>query len=584
MKRKIQDVALQALKIAAASALKTRIYKDAGEWARINRILPNESSIPGPYNPDRTPYLLPIYEAVENVRYKEIVMAIGSQMAKTEFCLNVIGFHLDTRPTQTMFVLPTQAMAEAISKDRFSKMLRLTTSLWNKLAKHKQLNQICEKWISGVRMSFTWASSAAQLCSYPCGLVVFDERDRMVDDVEGNGDPVEQGRARTVSFPNAKVIVVSSPTIAGASAIWKLYESGTQGSWHLPCPHCNVFFAPKRTLMQWQETDGLISSAWLNCPNCKGQIDDKLRENILPRGKYIFKNPNADKASFWVSGICSPWQTILGLAKKLHPAEVSKNRSEIKAILNTAFGECYEDKAESFSVEMFKAVKRNYLTGSVPPEVEVISCGCDVQKDEIYYVVRGWGKKDQSWFIDCGVILGETDKIETWQALAQYLKMPIKTPKGNTLPSLICIDAGYRLSTVTEFCRMFGQNALACKGRVQRTAPITMSKTDPYSGKKLALIDDGYFKTMMFSKIKNMTWYVPSDVSDEFLVQMTAEVFVIPPDGKPPKWQERITDRNHYLDAEKLNMVAATLLRVNTLNENKPSKERTVTKGFDVWQ
>ena len=152
---------------SAQSVLRTRIYKHAGEWAKENRSYPTDSPIPGPHNPMITPYLDAIFEAVENPRYATIVVIMASQLGKTDgFCFNVIGKILDCEPVPILFVLPDQKMAETISNDRFSKMLRSTPSLWDKLSKGKA-NKVTEKYISGARLSFAWASSASQLCSSP---------------------------------------------------------------------------------------------------------------------------------------------------------------------------------------------------------------------------------------------------------------------------------------------------------------------------------------------------------------------------------------------------------------------------------
>ena len=50
-------------------------------------------------------------------------------------------------------------------------------------------------------------------------------------------------RARKTSFEKSgqdKELDVSTPTVKSVSRIWKQYEAGTQGRWHVPCPHCGL--------------------------------------------------------------------------------------------------------------------------------------------------------------------------------------------------------------------------------------------------------------------------------------------------------------------------------------------------------
>jgi phage terminase large subunit GpA-like protein len=309
---------------------------------------------------------------------------------------------------------------------------------------------------------------------------------------------------------------------------------------------------------------------------------------MLPYGKYEYFNPSSDIASFWVSGLCSPWRSITGLAKELHTAELSHEKNKVKAVVNTGFGECYQDKAESYTPIMFDILRRNYELKYILPEIEIITCGCDVQKGEIYYAVRGWGKKDQSWLIDFGCLYGETDKLETWEQLAKYLLTPFRGQgkNGNSI-HIACIDAGYRLSTVTEFCKRMGAGVFPCKGYGSRAVALSMSKADPYSGKQIVLVDDGYFKTMLFSKVRNETWFIPAVKNvdmDEYLIQMTSEVFMLPENGINGKWIEKIKDRNHLLDSEKLCLVGAVIAGVGKLDTTEEKPKERKFKGADVWQ
>lgn len=513
-----------------------------------------------------------------------IVVAMASQMAKTEFCLNIIGYYADTQSQPILFVMPTQKMAEDISKDRFSKMVRGCPSLLSKLAKGR-MNQVTVKWIGGNRIGFVWSSSASQLCSHPAGVVILDERDRMQDDVEGEGDPVRLAEARTTTYPNAKIIVISTPTMLGASAIWKLFERGTQSEWQVICLECKKNFSPCLDNFQYEADDTKIKTAYLQCPHCQAKFCDDKRELLLATGQYISKNPDAEVASFWVSGICSPWRTFKQTAQKHFEAKKTGDIEQLKTCINTIFGECFVAKGESLNVNLLVQLKQPYQRGEIPVGVMTITCGCDVQKDCIYYAIRGWGKNDQSWLLDYGIIYGSTEQEETWQKL----DILIRTPIGKMPIRLICVDSGYRPYFVYGFCKKYPGIIFPCKGiRHQvapiRTSPIEIEMTGARfkTGNKLYIVDDGYFKSLLFSRIINKQWFLPAKVDEEYLIQITAEEQVLDRE-EGMIWKEKYRHRNHYLDAEKLNLVAASILRVDLLDSSKEF-QRVRSGGIDIWQ
>ncbi len=234
----------------AAQVLKTPARRNPMDWARENRVLPKGSSEQGRFRPERIPYFIPVAEAFINPKFKRIVIACGVQMAKTEFCIVCMGYVLDDAPVPILYVLPTQRLVETISP-RVSEMLHSTPQLLDKLARGKR-DKISEKYVGGVRLGFAWASSKNELSSHPAGVVFIDERDRMVNDVQGEGDPVQICEGRTATYPDAKIVIISTPTIEGSSQIARLWEEGTQSRWNIPCPKCEQYFWPSLSKLKWE--------------------------------------------------------------------------------------------------------------------------------------------------------------------------------------------------------------------------------------------------------------------------------------------------------------------------------------------
>ena len=78
------------------------------EWAEKKRRLSSESSAePGPWKTSRTPYLKEPMDAFTDPKVRRIVMVAASQVGKSEFINNCIGYIIDEDPGSILFVHPT---------------------------------------------------------------------------------------------------------------------------------------------------------------------------------------------------------------------------------------------------------------------------------------------------------------------------------------------------------------------------------------------------------------------------------------------------------------------------------------------
>lgn len=108
------------------------------EWAEKNRRLSTEASAePGPWRTDRTPYLREPMDAFTDPRVHRIVMVAASQVGKSEFLNNTIGYIIDEDPGSILFVHPTTIDAKEYSKLRIAPMIRDCPTLKKKVADPK---------------------------------------------------------------------------------------------------------------------------------------------------------------------------------------------------------------------------------------------------------------------------------------------------------------------------------------------------------------------------------------------------------------------------------------------------------------
>ena len=543
---------------------------------------------------------------------KMIVMVCGSQMGKTEVLFNILGHRFVDGPyVPALFIGATEKMVRSISKDRFTKMVASTEALKARIEKGQRDN-LLEKYFAGVRLGFGWAGSATELASHPAGLVLVDEVDRMVTDVGNEGDPVSLAAARTKNYAGAKIGVCSTPTVEGASAIESHYKSGTMGRWEWPCPHCDTYFIPHFELLSWtkQGEHSRVEDAMtagLTCPHCGVLIENKYKQAMNAKGRYLFHVEHGGKAepfglepplnstaSFWVSGLCSPWVTWPEMAAKWIAANNSGENARRQTVLNTEFGEWWRMDGDRPEVADLERLIDDYEPLSLPTGVQLITIGVDVQKNGLFYCIIGWGYNSESWFLDYGFLGGDTAYDDVWLRLTRVREAEI----GGMRPHCTFIDSGFRPGDkdvvsdhmVYKYCRQFNGQAFPVKGRDQLESPFKATRIDVTisgriikQGLRLYNVSTHYFKEFLYSRIR---WpeeaagqpggmHLHRETEPEFMRQMVSEELVIKPSGKFV-WVRK--GENHYLDCAVYAAAAAAHLGVGSLRPLEEVEEAPEVK------
>lgn len=576
--------------------------RHAGDWAEACRVMPEGTPFPGPWRNDRAPYLVPIFEAAAQFGISTVVVAMGSQMGKTELQMNILGHRFDDGPrVPALYIGPTRNQVRSMSKNRFAKMFRSSPTLWSKLAGGHDDNTF-EKIIGGIELAFAWAGSPTELASRPCGLVVVDEIDRMDDDVGGEGDPATLADARTKNYPNSKIVIVSTPTTEGSSAIWTLLEEGTCELWAWPCQHCGQFFVPHLALLRWQPDatpEQAHDSAAVCCPDCGGLHHTGMRRAMNAGGRYIrhCRAPDGynghqvlghyvpDPApvlkrsrSFWVSGLAtpSPEMTFGVLAERILKALRSRNQKRVQARVNTDFGEPYALKGEAPPWELVAGLKRDYAPWTVPDGVQVVMMGADVQADGIWYMLWGFGYNLGAWCLAHEFLTGDPEYDDVWLKLSTVIHRPV----GDHHIRWVAVDSGFRPGDnyrrpehmVYKFARRHPERVWPSKGYASLDKPYYIKDIDrEVDGRTVPVpllnVNTDHMKSIIYARYHwpeddAGAWRFHNAFDEDACKQMVAEQLVKTRTGGR-KWDAGKRP-NHLFDCAVLALTLALRLNAQT--------------------
>lgn len=570
-------------------------------WADEYRMLSSESSAePGRWRTDRAPYQRGIMDAASDPAIREVVVMSSAQIGKTEFLLNIVGYYIHQDPSPIMLLQPTLDMAEAFSKDRLAPMVRDTPALQGKIADARARdsgNTLLHKKFPGGQITMAGANSPASLASRPIRVVMCDEVDRYPMSAGTEGDPVSLAKKRTATFWNRKVILVSTPTVAGISRIEAAFSRSDQRRYFVPCPHCGHMH-----LLSWKNVvfdEDNPEQAQMVCPECGGMITDQHKPEMLARGEWVAQAECRGIAGFHINELYSPWRRFGDVASDFLAA---KNYPEkLKTWVNTSLGEVWEDReGDALDETSLMARKQSWSATAIPDETVCVTAGVDTQDDRLEVTRTAWLSEKRPRVISHHVIAGSPGEPGPWQQLDKLLMEPIKTANGAIHHVMAaCVDAGgHHAASVLEYCEQRrGRKVWAIIGRggPRPIWPKKYSKSAKHKGKQQWIVGVDTSKDWLRSAFsvqdENMPHHVgfSSDESfdDRYFKQLVAERRSVSYDrqGRPVRtWKAKPGARVESWDCLNYSHAALEGLREMWRLRLVPPKRKEIDQAKDDTQ
>lgn len=485
-----------------ALAVQKRI--DVPDWAERSRRI----SIPtyqGPFSNDFAPYMVEPARQVTSRRYGAVVFVGPARTVKSEsLILNPVGHAIECKPRDTMVVCQTQDSAKQFSERKLGPMLRANPQLQARQLTGRGADNIHEKkFAGGMNLQIRWPV-IGYFSQNEFFTVLLTDRDRMPDDVDGEGDPFMLARKRVQHAGSLGMVVSESspgrlveqddwrastpheaPPCAGVLAEYNL---GTRGHFYWECPHCKTAFRPLFSTLQWEKRASHGESArtvFMACPaGCVIGQDHKSELNkagiwlheaadgvsLVEIGDPAIRD--TDIVSYWCEGPVAAMQSWDQLALRyLQGKEAFVTRLDetaLKATITLDQGRPYtpavRQVGEGLSAEAIKALSKSYPLGIAPAETRFITLQVDVQGNRFVVSAEAWGRDLEHWLIDRFDIaappagapgaIDEDGKArraidpprysEDWAALKPLLgkAYPVAGSDASLLPRAMIVDSG----------------------------------------------------------------------------------------------------------------------------------------------
>lgn len=484
-----------------AAGLRPEPILSVDEWADRHRYLsPSASAEPGRWRTKRVPYVREILQKLSSFDpTQEIVWKKSAQVAATETGNCWLGYIIHISPAPSLMVMPTEFTAKRNSKIRIEPMIESSPVLRERVKAARSRdsgNTILSKDFPGGVLLMAGANSGSGLRSMPIRNLFLDEVDAYPADVDGEGDPVDLSKARTRTFPNRKIFIISTPTIDGQSVIQREFDATDQRKYHIPCPHCGLLQSLVFENLVWEISVGdsgrrvvKPGSVGYTCEGCNELIRERYKTKMLDGGQWIATKPENSswqKVGYHINSLYAPlgWFSWVEIAQQFE--DCGDDVQKMKTFVNTVLGLEWKEDGEAPGWLGLYNRRDQYLTNEPPNDVAVITVGVDVQQDRLELEIVGWCNGMRTYSIDYRVLMGSTADAPVWAELGKVVAETWQRPDGVILPmTRMAVDTGYNTAKVYAFCRKYlPTQVIPVKGQDKQTVMLSTPRSVDRRGAK----------------------------------------------------------------------------------------------------
>lgn len=557
------------------------------EWAREHFYLSKESSYVE-QNWVPWPFQRAILACIGNDDIREVDFKKSARVGYTKMLLAAVGYFAEHKRRNQALWQPTDGDSDEFVKTELDTMLRdvkvMRKAMPAHISRHKD-NTLAQKKFLGCLLHTRGGTAARAYRRISVDVALLDELDAFDRDVEKEGDPVTLAAKRVEGATFPKLVVGSTPGLAGFSLIDERSQAADlRVKYAVPCPDCGEFH-----VLVWGGKDETTGFKWLKddpesvrhvCPHCTSMISQAQYLAVADQGRWqsadgsvtidaagVFRNAAGDviaplsHVAFHVWTAYSPlvaWSKLVEEFIDAYERAQAGDITKLKAFTNTTLGETWALEQEKTDADQLKNRADGYKFGTVPMGCVRLLAGGDTQDNRVEITVWGYGRGCRKWHIDHKIFYGNPDEDQVWQDVAEYLwETEFEHAGGGKLKIYgTAIDSGgHKTQAVYSFVHTqaaLGRKVYAVRGRSGREKHIKdgASKVEiNWRGKTMKrglilwqvgtnLAKDLIYGRLQITKPGPGYMHFSKDGSDEYFAQMAGEARVerVTANGKESRW------------------------------------------------
>lgn len=539
------------------------------EWIEGHVNLPEGvSAQPGPVK--LWPFQREIADAIGDPAIERVTLVKPVRVGFTTLLTSAVASFVANEPAPILCLLPAEADCRDYVVSDVEPIFAASKSVADALADDREegeRNTLLSRRFPGGSLKVVAAKSPRNLRRHNVRILFIDEADGM--DATAEGSPILLAERRTLSFPDRKIVLGSTPVHDETSHVLRAYAQSDARVFEVPCPSCGAM-----SEIQWEQIvwdDGAPETARWACPHCRDEIEERHKPEMVAQGQWTVTNPEViGHAGFRLNALVSlhvnaSWSR---LAKEFIGAK--DDPTTLQTFVNTILGQGWRGEGDELDDEGLASRGEDFDLDQVPEEALAVTVGCDVQHDRLELTYVGWAEDGTAYVLGHRVIWGQWDEDDTWADLDTALSERFPHALGGRIGvEATAVDAGdgTTMNRVTAFCTpRMRRKIIAIKGAAGNRPLIERAGSKTKTGARLWIVGVDTAKTQLFARLsRGSSVRLSAELPRVWHEQVASEKAVLRyRRGQPIRSFERIPGRRaEALDCLVYALAARQIIRPN---------------------
>jgi phage terminase large subunit GpA-like protein len=450
-----------------------------------------------------------IADAFSDPLLERVTLLKSSRVGFSTLLTAAIGSYVVNDPAPILLLLPTQDDCRDVVVSELEPVFAATPVLRGLLSddtEQGERNTLLSRRFPGGSLKIIASRAPRNLRRHTCRILLIDEADAMSPTVEG--DPIQLATRRSLSYPDRKIVLGSTPHLEDTSHVLRSYAASDQRVFECPCPSCGAFAEILWEHIEWEAN--APETAAFRCPHCKELISEQHKPRMVEAGRWRATAPEVQgHAGFRINALVSPLANA-SWGRLAEEYLATKDDPQGRQVFhNTILAQGWRAPGVEIDEASLAARAEDFDLDNIPAEVLLLVAGVDVQQDRLEVTVAGFTKTNGVLILEHGVLWGNPQTEQApWDELDELVHARFPHPFGTTIRiAATIVDSGFATERVYEFCRprlrlrCFPGKGLPGSARL----PVVISRTKAGQERRvrLALVGVDVIKGQIFSRLEH---------------------------------------------------------------------------------
>lgn len=517
------------------------------QWIEGHIILPEGvSAQPGPV--ELWPFQREIADTIGDPLIERVTLVKPVRVGFTTLLTSAVASFVANEPSPILCLLPAESDCRDYMVSDIEPIFAASRSVSDALGDDRdegERNTMLSRRFAGGSLKVVAAKAPRNLRRHNVRVLFIDEADGMGATSEGS--PIMLAERRTLSFPDRKIVLGSTPVHEDTSHVLRAYAQSDARVFEVPCPACGTF-----TEIMWQHIvwGDDPASARFKCPHCREEVEENHKIGMVGNGQWRATRPEIQgHAGFRLNALVSLHTNASWAKLAIEFVGAKDDPTTLQTFVNTILGQGWKGEGDELDDEGLAERGEDFGLNAVPADVLALTVGCDVQHDRLELTFVGWSEDGAAYVLGHRVIWGQWDDEGTWSDMDDLLKQTYPHALGGRIAvDAVAVDAGdgTTMHTVTAFCQpRTRRRIMAIKGAPGNRPMIERAGSKTKTGARLWIVGVDTIKALVFGRLsRGATIRLSSDLPRVWFEQCASERVVVKyTRGQPVRTFVRITGR-----------------------------------------